>query len=73
MDDCEELIERLLALAGMWLEDASAMALIKDKGLPAERYRALGAVAGDVQVILAAAEVIHLKCIGSPSTSQADV
>lgn len=65
MDDAEDLIERLLALAGMWLEDASAIALVAGDMTYSERLTTLGAATSDVQTVVAAAEVVYRTGIGS--------
>ena len=55
MDETQDLNERLLAMAGALLEDASAVALIAGERSREERVDALMCVTGDVQSLIAAA------------------
>ena len=58
MDDAQDLIDRLLTLAGIIMEDASAVALvIENGGDRTARIAATAQAAGDVSALTMAAEV----------------
>jgi hypothetical protein len=58
MDDCEELVSRLLTLAGAIMEDASAIAIIGEGNLPlAERAAVVSSAAADAGLLAQAAAI----------------
>ena len=58
MDNAQDLIDRLLTLAGMIMEDASAVALvIENGGDRTATIAATGQAAKDVSALVMAAEV----------------
>jgi len=58
MDDHEELASRLLTLAGAIMEDASAVAIIGEGGIPlAERAAAVSGAAADAGLLAHAAQI----------------
>jgi hypothetical protein len=59
MDDADDLIERLLAMAGALLEDASVVALIAGERSTAERVSELVRISGHLQALLGAAAAIQ--------------
>lgn len=61
MDETEDLIERLLVMAGAMLEDASAVALIASERSRSERLDELMRVNSNVQSLIAAAAALNLR------------
>lgn len=59
MDEAKILIERLLAVAGALLEDASAVALIKSERPAAEGIAQLICLNGQVQSLLGGAATVE--------------
>jgi hypothetical protein len=58
MEDHEELALRLLTVAGAIMEDASAVAIIGEGGIPlAERAAAVSSAAADAELLARAAAV----------------
>ncbi len=58
MDEAEDLIERLLAMAGALHEDASAVALVIGERSASERISAVMLTTGHLQVLLGAAAAV---------------
>ena len=61
MDETQDLIERLLAMAGTMLEDASALALIAGERSRSEPLDELMRVNTNVQSLIAAAAALNLR------------
>lgn len=59
MDDAEQLIERLLTAAGMIMEDAAEVALIRDNANPVpDRIAAITMAGNDIAALACAAAII---------------
>lgn len=63
MNDYDELASRLLTLAGVIMEDASAVAIIGEGGIPlAERAAAVSGAAADAELLAHAAAIALRRC-----------
>lgn len=63
MDHTEDMIEHLLAIAGVLMEDASAAALCRDSGTVRERLQLVRDAAEDSSRLIAAAEVVQRRAL----------
>ncbi len=59
MDDTNDLVERLLVLAGGLMEDASSAAVLRDSGSVGQRIAVARQAARDVGTLLEAVDVIQ--------------
>ncbi len=62
MDDARDLIDRLCTIAGMIMEDVSAMAVVIDEAiLRGEKIRIIRTASQDIDVLAEAASVISRR------------
>lgn len=63
MDQTDDLVEHLLAVAGAVMEDASAAALCRRTGIVRERLQMVRAATEDASKLIAAVEVIQRRAL----------
>ena len=61
MDQTDDLVEHLLAVAGAAMEDASAAALCRRTGIALDRLHTVRVAAEDALKLVAAVEVIQRR------------
>ncbi len=63
MDDHKELASRLLTLAGVIIENASAVAIVGETGIsPGKRAATVSVAAADAELLARAAAILLRRC-----------